>query len=114
MNAPLPSFAVQLKDKSLFRQQCYLDGQWVDADSRQTIVVTNPATGAPVGLSKVYSNIAQGMDEFLSSSGMKGLNPVMVTARGISGSCRLTVPNGYSPVKVQSRKRGKPSWPPVT
>ena len=49
MNAPLPSFAVHLKDQSLFRQQCYIDGQWADADSKQTIVVTNPATGAAVG-----------------------------------------------------------------
>jgi succinate-semialdehyde dehydrogenase/glutarate-semialdehyde dehydrogenase len=49
MNAPLPSFAAHLKDKNLFRQQCYIDGQWVDADSRQTIVVANPASGAAVG-----------------------------------------------------------------
>ena len=24
--------AVELKDQSLFRQQCYVDGAWVDAD----------------------------------------------------------------------------------
>lgn len=34
---------VQLKDPSLFRQQCYIDGKWVDADSGGTIEVTNPA-----------------------------------------------------------------------
>ena len=26
--------AFQLKDMSLFRQQCYIDGEWVDADDK--------------------------------------------------------------------------------
>jgi succinate-semialdehyde dehydrogenase/glutarate-semialdehyde dehydrogenase len=38
-----------LKDASLFRQQCYVDGTWVDADSGKTIAVDNPATGATIG-----------------------------------------------------------------
>jgi succinate-semialdehyde dehydrogenase/glutarate-semialdehyde dehydrogenase len=37
---------LQLKDTSLLRQQCYVDGLWCDADSGETIAVTNPATGA--------------------------------------------------------------------
>jgi succinate-semialdehyde dehydrogenase/glutarate-semialdehyde dehydrogenase len=41
--------ALQLKDPSLFRQQCYIDGKWVDADSGKTIPVTNPATGEILG-----------------------------------------------------------------
>lgn len=40
---------MQLKDKSLFRQQCYIDGAWVDADSGETINVNNPATGDILG-----------------------------------------------------------------
>jgi len=34
-----------LKDPTLLRQQCYIDGEWKDADSGETIDVTNPATG---------------------------------------------------------------------
>jgi succinate-semialdehyde dehydrogenase/glutarate-semialdehyde dehydrogenase len=41
--------AFQLKDMSLFRQQCYIDGAWVDADSKATIAVHNPADGAQIG-----------------------------------------------------------------
>ncbi|MEX0923318.1 MAG: NADP-dependent succinate-semialdehyde dehydrogenase [Rhodovibrionaceae bacterium] len=41
--------APQLKDMSLFRQQCYIDGQWIDADSGETLEVTNPATGEVLG-----------------------------------------------------------------
>jgi len=41
--------ALSIKDKSLFRQQCYINGQWVDADSGKSIDVTNPATGDVIG-----------------------------------------------------------------
>lgn len=40
---------MQLNDSSLFRQQCYIDGQWCDADDSATIRVTNPATGEVLG-----------------------------------------------------------------
>jgi succinate-semialdehyde dehydrogenase / glutarate-semialdehyde dehydrogenase len=40
---------LSLKDPSLFRQQCYINGQWADADSGKTIDVTNPATGEVLG-----------------------------------------------------------------
>ena len=39
----------KLKDKSLLRQQCYIAGEWIDADSGETIDVTNPATGEKIG-----------------------------------------------------------------
>ena len=41
--------AVELQDMRLFRQQCYVDGAWVDADDRSTLTVSNPATGVQVG-----------------------------------------------------------------
>lgn len=34
-----------LNDPSLIKSQAYIDGQWVDADSGETLAVTNPATG---------------------------------------------------------------------
>ncbi|BBK41265.1 glutarate-semialdehyde dehydrogenase DavD [Allostella vacuolata] len=40
---------MQLKDPTLFRQQCYVDGAWLDADGGGTIDVTNPATGEKIG-----------------------------------------------------------------
>ena len=40
---------MQLKNTQLLRQQAYIDGQWLDADSGQTIAVSNPATGAIIG-----------------------------------------------------------------
>jgi succinate-semialdehyde dehydrogenase/glutarate-semialdehyde dehydrogenase len=51
MNAPADpkQFRVQLKDDKLFREQCYVDGAWADADSRETIPVTDPASGGVIG-----------------------------------------------------------------
>src|SRR5437773_8060871 len=40
---------MKLQDEKLFHQQCYVDGQWVDALNRGTIPVTNPATGETLG-----------------------------------------------------------------
>src|SRR5208282_1343531 len=40
---------MKLKDQKLFRQQCYINGEWVDALNRGTIPVTNPATGETLG-----------------------------------------------------------------
>ncbi|WP_434774973.1 NADP-dependent succinate-semialdehyde dehydrogenase [Pseudomonas oryzihabitans] len=40
---------MQLKDASLFRQQAYVDGAWIDADSGATVKVDNPATGETLG-----------------------------------------------------------------
>ncbi|WP_298013529.1 NADP-dependent succinate-semialdehyde dehydrogenase [uncultured Castellaniella sp.] len=38
-----------LKKPDLLRQQAYLDGRWCDADSGETISVSNPATGEALG-----------------------------------------------------------------
>jgi succinate-semialdehyde dehydrogenase/glutarate-semialdehyde dehydrogenase len=50
MNAPnAPLASLKLKDPKLLRNQCYLDGQWVDAEGGKTLAVTNPATGELLG-----------------------------------------------------------------
>jgi succinate-semialdehyde dehydrogenase/glutarate-semialdehyde dehydrogenase len=38
-----------LADPTLFKQCCYVDGIWCDADNNETIGVTNPATGKIIG-----------------------------------------------------------------
>jgi succinate-semialdehyde dehydrogenase/glutarate-semialdehyde dehydrogenase len=37
---------MKLTENRLLRQQCYINGQWCDADAGGTFPVTNPATGA--------------------------------------------------------------------
>ena len=40
---------MQLKDPTLFRQQCFIDGAWHDAESGKTFDVDNPADGSVLG-----------------------------------------------------------------
>ena len=40
---------MDLKDSKLFRQQCYINGIWQDADTHATISVRNPADGTILG-----------------------------------------------------------------
>jgi len=40
---------MQLTNLGLFRQQAYINGVWLDADSSATIEVTNPANGEVIG-----------------------------------------------------------------
>jgi succinate-semialdehyde dehydrogenase/glutarate-semialdehyde dehydrogenase len=40
---------LELKDARLFRQQAYINGQWVDADNRSTFEVTDPADDSVLG-----------------------------------------------------------------
>jgi len=40
---------MELSDPGLFRQQCYVAGEWCDADDRATQPINNPATGEILG-----------------------------------------------------------------
>ncbi len=40
---------MRLKNPELFRQQCFVAGEWIDAKSGKTFEVYNPATGMSVG-----------------------------------------------------------------
>lgn len=40
---------ISLKDPTLFTQQAYVGGEWVDAPDGKTVEVTNPATGEVLG-----------------------------------------------------------------
>ena len=40
---------VPINDMNLVREQCYINGEWVDADSGEPIEVTNKATGEVLG-----------------------------------------------------------------
>ena len=41
--------APKLKEMAFFREQCFIDGAWVQADDNATIAVVNPADGTVVG-----------------------------------------------------------------
>jgi succinate-semialdehyde dehydrogenase/glutarate-semialdehyde dehydrogenase len=43
------SHPLQLKDSALFREQCYVNGQWIDAAGHKKTEVDNPANGEVIG-----------------------------------------------------------------
>ena len=43
------NLAGELKDPRLFREACYVDGQWIQANSGQRTAVDNPATREIIG-----------------------------------------------------------------
>ncbi len=45
VDTSVPPAGPDLADPKLLRDQAYIDGQWVDADSGETFAVENPATG---------------------------------------------------------------------
>jgi succinate-semialdehyde dehydrogenase/glutarate-semialdehyde dehydrogenase len=46
-----------LKDPALLRQQCYIAGQWIGADSGATHPVVNPANGKLIGTSPIMGAV---------------------------------------------------------
>ena len=40
---------IALGDPALFRRQCYVNGEWIDAADGATLDVDNPATGEIIG-----------------------------------------------------------------
>jgi succinate-semialdehyde dehydrogenase/glutarate-semialdehyde dehydrogenase len=49
MATALKDTRIRLSDPRLFREQCYVDGQWVGAASGKTVDVTDPASGEVIG-----------------------------------------------------------------
>jgi succinate-semialdehyde dehydrogenase/glutarate-semialdehyde dehydrogenase len=45
----MQTMGIHLSDASLFKEACYVGGEWVKADSGETIRVDNPATGQTIG-----------------------------------------------------------------
>src|ERR1700722_17824108 len=39
----------QLKNKALFQQKCFVNGRWISAENKKTIIVTNPANQNQLG-----------------------------------------------------------------
>ena len=49
MDMDAGGLSLQLKDKDLFKQQCFINGKWVEADSGDTFEVFNPSDLTLVG-----------------------------------------------------------------
>ena len=44
------NLATKLKDKNLFRQKCFINGEWMDSESGKTFEIYNPSDSTLIGL----------------------------------------------------------------
>ena len=75
---------MQLNDPSLFRQQAYIEGEWCDADSGDTLAVTNPANGQTLG-----SVPKMGADE--TREAIEAANRALPAWRALTAKERATI-----------------------
>ena len=69
----LAAGGLSLEDPSLLRQQCYVNGAWLDAPGRATLPVHNPATGAPLGTVPALRRRRDGESRRRRARGLPGL-----------------------------------------
>jgi len=75
---------MQLNDPSLFRQQAYIEGEWCDAHSGDTLAVTNPANGQTLG-----SVPKMGTDE--TREAIEAANRALPAWRALTAKERATI-----------------------
>ena len=72
---------MQLHDNSLLKTQAHIDGQWVDADSGETLAVVNPANGETIAeVVKCGTAETRRMIEAAAVAKNSGLNPLLKSA----------------------------------
>ena len=76
---------MRLADPELLRELCYIDGQWVAADTAQTIAVTNPATGEVIGCVP-----RMGADE--TRRAINAAQAALPAWRALTARCRYAAP----------------------
>ena len=53
-----PAGGLRLEDPALLREQCFVNGRWLDAPGGATLPVHNPATGAQLGTVPAFDAVA--------------------------------------------------------
>lgn len=100
----------QLSDQALFRQQCYINGQWRNADTNATIEVTNPATGEVLGTTPAMG--AAETQEAIAAAGRAFVDWKATTARHRSQLLRrwfdLMLEHQEDLARIMTLEQGKP------
>ena len=101
---------MKLNDPRLFREQCFIDGGWVAADSGGTLPVRNPATAAPLG---VVPNMGTTETRRAIAAAAEALRPWAArTAKDRAGIMRrwfdLMLANADDLAVLMTAEQGKP------
>ena len=101
---------LHIKDQSLFRQQCYIDGQWVDADDGATLEVTNPANDSVIGTVPKLgaTETARAIDAAQEAFKSWRQLPAKQRAACLKTLAQLMLDNAEDLAKLMTIEQGKP------
>ena len=101
---------MQLNNPSLFRQQAYINGEWVDADNGATMTVTNPANNEVLGT-------IPAMEQAETERAIEAARLAMIEWRKLTAKQRavilrrwfdLMMENSEDLAKILTAEQGKP------
>ena len=93
-----------LEDPSLLRQQCYVNGAWLDATSGATLPVENPATGAALGAAETEKAVAAAHAAFPAWSAKTAKERAILLRRWHD----LILQNAADLARLMTAEQGKP------
>ena len=101
---------LHIKDQSLFRQQCYIDGQWVDGDDGATLEVTNPANDSVIGTVPKLgaAETARAIDAAQEAFKSWRQLPAKQRAACLKTLAQLMLDNAEDLAKLMTIEQGKP------
>ncbi len=101
---------LQLSDATLLRNQCHVDGEWLDADNGAVIDVCNPATGAVI-TSVPDAGVAQtrrAIEAAHKAFGPWRARPAEDRARALRCWFELMVQHQEDLARIMTAEQGKP------
>jgi succinate-semialdehyde dehydrogenase/glutarate-semialdehyde dehydrogenase len=105
-----PAASLELADAALLRQQCYVNGAWVDAPAGATIPVYNPATGAQLGTVPAFD--AAATEKAVAAAHAEFAGWAARTAKERAAILRrwndLMLANAADLAKLMTAEQGKP------
>jgi succinate-semialdehyde dehydrogenase / glutarate-semialdehyde dehydrogenase len=101
---------IEIQDKSLFRQQCYVDGKWIDARDGGVIPVTNPADGSCLGTVPRFgaAETAQAIDAAQAAFPAWAAKPAKARAQILRRWFDLCMANQDDLATILTLEQGKP------
>ncbi len=99
-----------LQNNSFFKQQCFINGQWLDAENAQTIDVTNPATGAVIGTIPKMGAVETAKAIDAANAAWPAWRDMTARARGeiLKKWYRLILENADDLAEILTLEQGKP------
>ncbi len=101
---------MNLNDQSLFRQQCYINGEWLDADSGEFIEVNNPSTQNIIGTVPKLGTAETQRAIDAADEAFKSWRNVMAKERSrmLLKFTQLMLENAEDLAKIMTLEQGKP------